>query len=188
MRAILVPGVALLGLLSGPLIAGATEAVEATEAAEDVADVEAPDSGAVQPPQARETDIEPNAPDATPALDLDRLLRPRGTPIVRQPSMHGDKNRQQWQEAFEQARLEVEVLESRIEVAQEKLREASSGEWLYAPAGGGAAVDPEVLKLRTELRRDRQSLEMARRRLRDLDVEASLAGVPEAWRARRESP
>jgi hypothetical protein len=39
-----------------------------------------------------------------------------------------------------------------------------------------------VLKVRAQLRRDRQSLEASRQRLRDLDVEASLAGVPEDWR------
>ncbi len=41
--------------------------------------------------------------------------------------------------------------------------------------------DPEVQKLRAQLRRDRKSLETARRRLRDLQVEASLAGVPDGW-------
>jgi hypothetical protein len=39
-----------------------------------------------------------------------------------------------------------------------------------------------VLKLRAALKRDRQSLEAARQRLREIEVEASLAGVPDAWR------
>ena len=50
-----------------------------------------------------------------------------------------------------------------------------------SPTGGGMPSDPEVLRLRAQLRRDRQSLEAARQRLRDLDVEASLAGVPDDW-------
>jgi hypothetical protein len=40
-----------------------------------------------------------------------------------------------------------------------------------------------VLKARAQIQRDRQSLDAAERRLRDLKVEASLAGVPPDWQA-----
>jgi hypothetical protein len=83
---------------------------------------------------------------------------------------------------FERESLEVADLEAKVEVSQNRLRQTASGDWNYSPAGG-QATDPEVLKLRAQLRRDRQSLEASRQRLRDLRVEASLAGVPAEWLA-----
>jgi hypothetical protein len=93
----------------------------------------------------------------------------------------GGRDQKGWREEFRRARQEVSDLEGKVEAGQQHLRSAATGEWNYTPAGGDA-TDPEVLKLRAQLRRDRQSLEASRQRLRDLDVEASLAGVPEAWR------
>ncbi len=115
-------------------------------------------------------------------LDLDRLLRPPGgaiAPPVEQT--YGGRDRGAWQDEFVRARAEVADLEGKVENLQSRLREATGGDWNYAPAGGEIS-DPEVLKLRAQLRRDRQSLEASRQRLRDLQVEASLAGVPEEWR------
>ncbi|MEX2204743.1 MAG: hypothetical protein WEF50_00775 [Myxococcota bacterium] len=140
------------------------------------------------PTPGAETGTEEAGPAPTPApkpsapLDLDRLLRPPGVA----PSMPtaepdlGGRDRAEWREEFEKANAEVVELESKVEVNQQRLRANTAGDWNYSPAGGEAS-DPEVLKLRAQLRRDRQSLEAARQRLRDLRVEASLAGVPEAW-------
>ncbi len=116
-------------------------------------------------------------------LDLDRLLRPPDTLGVPTPSSepsYGGRDRGEWREQVTSAEAEVVDLESKVEVNQQHLRANTAGDWNYSPAGGEAS-DPEVLKLRAQLRRDRQSLEAARQRLRDLRVEASLAGVPEAW-------
>jgi hypothetical protein len=115
-------------------------------------------------------------------LDLDRLLRPPGsipTAPTAEPS-YGGRDRAAWREEFQRTNAEVADLESKVEVSQNRLRANTAGDWNYSPAGGEAS-DPEVLKLRAQLRRDRQSLEAARQRLRDLRVEASLAGVPESW-------
>ena len=193
MRTHPVVALALLALLVSPasVVAEAEDAARGEDVArgedaargEDVArdeDVAKGEDVASQPEA-------PAPPSAAPLLDLDRLLRPRGAPPSR-PAGYGARNQQEWSDAFEHARLEVAVLETRIEVAQEKLRKASSGNWSYSPMGGGPPTDPEVLRLRAELRRDRQSLETARRRLRDLDVEASLAGVPESWREAPQEP
>lgn len=121
--------------------------------------------------------------DAPPrkSLGLDRLLNPG--PVSAQPTgkYYGGRDQKAWQEEFRKAREEVSDLEGKVEAGQAHLRSAANGEWNYSPAGG-EATDPEVLKLRAQLRRDRQSLEASRQRLRDLDVEASLAGVPEEWR------
>ncbi|HXZ86872.1 MAG TPA: hypothetical protein VEI82_15425 [Myxococcota bacterium] len=129
------------------------------------------------------------APDAPPAatappgktIDLDRLLHPPAASLQPSGKIYGGRDQKGWQEEFRKARAEVADLQGKIEAEQEHLRSASGGEWQYSPAGG-EATDPEVLKLRATLRRDRQSLEASQQRLRDLDVEASLAGVPEDWR------
>lgn len=138
-----------------------------------------------------ESSTVPDSGSATPAprkpsIGLDSLLRPRtGTyePIPVQPSdEHGGRGEAEWRKLFSEAHSEEGELEIRVSEAQEKVRASSGQEWGYTPAGTGMPTDPEMLKLRAELKRDRQSLEAARTRLRDLDVEASLAGVPDSWR------
>jgi hypothetical protein len=120
-------------------------------------------------------------PAAKPPLDLDTLLKPPAVKVQPTSNTYGGRDQRAWQEEFRKARQEVSDLEGKVEAGQAHLRSAASGEWNYSPAGG-EPTDPEVLRLRSELRRNRQSLEASRQRLRDLQVEASLAGVPEAWR------
>ncbi len=145
-----------------------------------LAQAQSGDAPAVEPtPQAT-----PPAPPAKPPapLNLDRLLRPPGVApeVPTAAPSYGGRDRAEWREEFANADAEVADLESKVEVSQKRLRANTAGDWNYTPAGGEAS-DPEVLKLRAQLRRDRQSLEAARQRLRDLRVEASLAGVPESW-------
>ena len=120
-----------------------------------------------------------------PSLGLDSILRPRGVfEATPRPATdtRGGRTRAEWGELFEGARQEVGELETRVDSLQQKLRTASSGEWGYSPIGSAETNDPEVQRLRAELKRDRRSLDTARTRLRDLEVEASLAGVPDDWR------
>jgi hypothetical protein len=112
---------------------------------------------------------------------LERFLRVPA-PDAPQSELRGGRGRRAWFEAFGKAEAEVGELEQRIAETQQALRSRSVGDWGYTPQGASTPTDPEVLKLRADLRRDRQSLEAARSRLRDLEVEASLAGVPEDWR------
>ena len=131
---------------------------------------------------ARAQDAEAPAPAPPPqTIDLDRLLKPRGPAPSATEETLGGRDRAGWEEQFKKARAEVVDLEGKVDFTQGRLREAAAGDWNYTPSGGEAA-DPEILKLRAQLRRDRQSLEAARQRLRDLQVEASLAGVPQEWR------
>lgn len=125
--------------------------------------------------------VTPSTDAPGPSLGIDRLLIPRETPHVPEEERYSGRNQEEWQRAFREARSEITRLEQRVEAMQVVLRETSTGEWGFSPAGGGAPTDPEVLKRRAELKRDRQSLEAAHRRLRDLEVESSLAGVPEEW-------
>jgi hypothetical protein len=99
---------------------------------------------------------------------------------VEAQELRGGKDRAAWEAEFARAREEVRSLEGRIQETQEKLRDVASQEWSFSPTGGEVG-DPEILELRATLRRDRESLEAARSRLREMQVEASLAGVPESW-------
>ena len=137
---------------------------------------------------AAEPPVSPRASGEAPSLDLERLLRvPSGMPVQR-ADLRSGKGREAWARSFGEARDEVEQLEARIERNKQSLRDNASEDWGFTPSGGAAPSDPEVLRLRAELRRDRQSLETARQRLRDLEVEASLAGVPDAWRVPPATP
>jgi hypothetical protein len=138
-------------------------------------------TAAAETPKEEGTQPAPD-PEAPPkSLDLERLLQPGAVRTQPTGKIMGGRDQKAWREEFRRAREEVSDLEGKVETGQKNLRSAAANEWNYTPAGG-EATDPEVLKLRAQLRRDRQSLEASRQRLRDLDVEASLAGVPEEWR------
>ena len=117
---------------------------------------------------------------ATGGVGLDRLLRVPNTHSVA-PVRRGARDEESWRETFREARSEVAELERKIAAAQSKLRGVAQANWGFSAAGGGPQTDPEVMRLRAALRRDRQSLRASRDRLRDLTVEASLAGVPDEW-------
>ncbi len=123
-------------------------------------------------------------PGASRSPELDRLLRPRLSPAAgTAPAgyQRGGRDREEWREQFDSLQSEIRTLEAMIAGKQEKMREASDGGYQFAPPGAGAPTDPAVLQLRAELKRDRTTLETSRRRLRELEIEASLAGVPRDW-------
>ena len=143
-------------------------------------------AGAEEPPAPSEEAGAEAAAGGGPALDLGNLLRPRG-PFDSKPRQSGDlrsgRDERAWRQAFAEARAEVAGLEEKVTAAQEQIRKATGGAgYNFSPVGVGESVDPDVQRLRAQLKRDRRSLDTARSRLRDLDVEASLAGVPDAWR------
>lgn len=139
-----------------------------------------PESAPVDAAAERAVESGPGA--ARPSLSLDSLLSPRSVEWGSKEALRGGRDRGAWRREFEGARAEVTQLEGQVDEVQKKLRAASAGGgWSYSPAGAGEAVDPEVMKLRAHLRRDRASLDSARDRLRNLEVEASLAEVPDRW-------
>lgn len=96
----------------------------------------------------------------------------------------------EWRRRF--GRAKTELLESRAGLEQTK-RELDSmaegggaSQWSVAPPGGsgsgGPSTSPLSFKLRQELKRNRERLEEADRRLRELEIQADLAGVPPDWR------
>lgn len=122
----------------------------------------------------------PTRPAEPAPIGLDRLLKVPDRPFSGR-DLRGGRDRTAWSAEFEAARQEVRTLEVRLAETQEELRAIAPDDWAFTPTGAGTPTDPEVLKLRSAIRRDRQSLDAARSRLRDLEVEASLAGVPDSW-------
>lgn len=67
-----------------------------------------------------------------------------------------------------------------------------ASQWSVAPPGAsgqsGGSTSPLSFKLRQELVRNREALEEAEKALRELKIEADLAGVPAAWRVVASQP
>ena len=130
---------------------------------------------------------EPEAKAAPPpAVDLDRLLQL--PPIVEVPREQiGSATRSQWRARFTSARAEHEAAQAGLEAAQKQLGTVAEDTeaWQIAPPGSGTAGASEApvdYQLKQELRRQREELARSERRLRDLTIEADLAGVPADWR------
>lgn len=147
-------------------------------------------SGAPTTAEPAPADGDGSASRPKPKLGIDSLLRPRSvTPRTAVPATpteesYGGRNRQAWANAFTDARAEVRFAAEAVEKSKKKLSEVSQGGgYTYNPLGGTEAspTDPEVQKAKAQRDRDKKALEAAQKRLRDLDVEASLAGVPDAW-------
>ncbi len=168
---------ALLALMFVPL----TGLAQTAASADDTDARAAPDARAEATAAPAESALP--EPGQAPVLDLKRLLTPRSSlPARPAPARPGGKDRETWEREFAEQRAEVARLESTVDAKKKQLRESSGGDWGYSPAGGALPTDPEVQRLRAQLKRDRRSLETAERRLRDLQVEASLAGVPDPWK------
>jgi hypothetical protein len=140
-------------------------------------------TGAVQadPPPA------PQAPGAgkQPAVGLDSLLKlpPSGAPAAEPRA--GGVSRHEWEQRFAAARGDVAAARNAIDKAQQELGALARGTetWQMSAPGAQAGTEnsPVSYRLRQELRKQREELSSAERRLTDLEVEANLAGVPEEW-------
>jgi hypothetical protein len=122
-----------------------------------------------------------------PAVELDRLLKLPSTVEVQREQI-GSATRSQWRARFASARAEHEAALAGLESAQKKLGEVAetSEAWQMAPPGagatGGASETPVDYQLRQEVRRQREDLIRSEKNLRELTIEADLAGVPADWR------
>lgn len=124
-----------------------------------------------------------------PSVGLDSLLRlPPSTGAPAEQPRAGGATRQEWQDRFVVARGDIEAAQKAIDDAQRELEKLASGTnaWqMSAPGGGapagGAENSPVSFRLRQELRKQRDELAAAERRLNELEVEANLAGVPSEW-------
>jgi hypothetical protein len=124
---------------------------------------------------------------APPVVPLDRLLQlPPSAPVQGEIEKHGGSSRGEWLARFQEARSELEDARLTLEEAREALEEEAGGEsWQMGAPGLGnpSPTDTPVdYKRSQDMKRRREDVQRAERRLRDLEVEANLAGVPEDWR------
>jgi hypothetical protein len=88
------------------------------------------------------------------------------------------------QRAFNQAGLELAKTKRELDSVADG---GGASTWSVAPPGGGGSSggpssSPLSFKLRQELKEKRAQLEAAERAVRELRIEADLAGVPANWR------
>jgi hypothetical protein len=128
---------------------------------------------------------EESAPaDAAPRLGLDELLK-LPDDYGAEEAVRGGATAAEWRRRFRDARAEVEGAQERLARTQGELEQVAQGsdQWqVAAPGASQPENSPMSYKLREELRRQRDEVARAERRLRDLEVEANLADVPDAWR------
>jgi hypothetical protein len=120
-------------------------------------------------------------------VELDRLLKLPDSLEIETPR-RGGATRNEWRARFAEVRGGLDMARAALESAQAEL-EALAGDkdnWQMG-APGVQAVDPEnspvSYRLRQEIRRQRDEVERFERRLREFEVEARLAGVPDEWLA-----
>ncbi len=128
-------------------------------------------------------------PAPAPDVPLERLFKLPGS--VAAPSSEprrGGKTRAEWQARFEQAQTELETARKALEDARKELEKVAP-EQAWSMSAPGLPVDPQSteksidFRLRQQIRRQREEVERAERRLDELGIEANLAEVPEEWRS-----
>ena len=124
-------------------------------------------------------------------VSLDRLLTlPSSLPV--ETSHRGGATRAEWNSRFSAAIAELESAKAALAESLEKLSEMAGKSGGWKVAAPGAQIDPNDNSpidygLTQEIRRRREEVGRTERVLRDLVVEANLAGVPEDWYNRPES-
>ena len=126
----------------------------------------------------------PAGPAAPPGVALDQLLT---LPSDRSYAVEkkGGLTRGEWRTRYGEVRGDLAKERAAYEETQVKLEDAAGGQWSVNPIPGAeqdTARNPVDFQLRTQLRRHREEIDRLERKLRQLDIEANLAGVPEEWR------
>ncbi len=139
-----------------------------------------------------------------PSVELDDLLRlPAGVVSPYEVDRRGGATPEQWRRRFSDARDDVRAAKKALRASLDELDEmgGEKGNWKMTPPGlgqlqqqqqgpsGSASPDgnqsttaPLNYGLANSIRGQKQEVQRAERALRDLEVEANLAGVPEDWR------
>jgi hypothetical protein len=133
-------------------------------------------------------DVEAEPPPGN--VSLDRLLTlPSALPI--ESSQHGGLTRGEWSRRFVEAEAGVEAAKAELDESLDKLSElvGTTSNWKVAAPGvkaGPSDNSPVNYGLKQEIQRKREDVARAERKIRELIVEANLAGVPEDWYKKRE--
>lgn len=166
-------------------LANAGQAEEATEEIE---------QDALRVPSRTSREPQPDRPDSRgEGPGIDSLLQlPSGFMSERSRPVAG-AGENEWRRRFDRSVTELAAAKRKLDKTKGELDEvAESGganQWSVAPpggAGGGSGASPASsplsFKLRQQLKDDRAAVEQAERALRELRIEADLAGVPQSWR------
>ena len=142
-------------------------------------------------PGLSQRDPAPASPEASgsdaPQVGLDQLLKLPST-IDYSLERRGGFTAGEWRARFDEIRTALDEEREGLEKAEEDLERiaGSSDAWLVGPpipgASGAASEAPLDFRIRQTINRHREEIEHLERQLRELEVEANLAGVPEAWR------
>jgi hypothetical protein len=136
-------------------------------------------------------DKAPGSAGSSPAVDMDRLLKLPGS-FEQPPEAKGGVTLDQWQGRFDRVLVDFYTANRALTRAQAELEEMAveGGSWSMAAPGTKASSEnaPMSFKLRQEMRRQREAVERSEKRLRELQVQADLAGVPADWRREHSQP
>jgi hypothetical protein len=131
------------------------------------------------------------SPSAPGKVDLDKLLQLPGG-LAFDVEKRGGLTRSEWLARYDEARRSVEDARAGLADAQDRLARVAGRKdnWNMAPPGlpVESAESGDTYRLRDEVRRWRAEIERSEARLRELDIEASLAGVPDSWRGQGTKP
>ena len=121
---------------------------------------------------------------AEPIVGLDQLLRlPESLELG--ASERGGATAREWRTRFQAALAGLSAARAALHSAQTELADMAeeSDNWqMAAPGVKEPTQSPVSFKLRQQIRRHKEEIEGAQRRLEGLRVEADLADVPEEWR------
>jgi hypothetical protein len=117
---------------------------------------------------------------------LDRLLKlPEGQSYG--VDRRGGLSRGEWRTRFVEVRTSLDRERKALGDAQGKLDEAagSASNWQMAPIPGmePSPDAPLDYQLRLQIRKHKSEIDRLEKKLRELEIEANLAGVPEEWRS-----
>lgn len=136
----------------------------------------ADDQDAAAPSSARPT------PGAEVALDQLLTLPSDRTFAVEKK---GGLTRGEWRSRYGEVRGDLAKERAAYEQTQAKLEDAAGSAWSVNPIPGSeqdVSRNPVDFQLRTQLRKHRDEIERLERKIRQLDIEANLAQVPDDWR------
>jgi hypothetical protein len=122
-----------------------------------------------------------------PRVELDRLLK---LPSSHEYSVEkrGGLTPGEWRGRFEGLREALKSERAALEAAEEDLERiaGTADAWQVGPpmpgAAGRSSETPLDFRIRQTIKRHRQEIERLERQLRDLEVAANLAMVPDSWR------
>jgi len=123
----------------------------------------------------------------SPRVELDQLLKLPST-LDYSVEKRGGRTEGEWRSRFRELRTALEAERKGLETAEEDLERVAgtSDAWQVAPPlpgmSGAAADAPLDYRIRQAINRHRGEIERLERQLRELEVEANLAVVPEDWR------